>query len=567
MNLLRMDSIRARLIVGLSLLVALLVGAGVVGRVAIGVLGEEVGSTLASVRRETALTFALNSGVSQELAASARYLDRGAAEDLEAFREASWRAHTARQALLAGSGLTSTEIGLIADIDVRLSAIEVGLAQSHRLRDLGRPADAAARALAVRPLEAELTRDVDRLSEMRNRQVDRATENVRTMAERRQRLLLVAIVSAIIIGWAILFYTLRSITTPLTHLVVHAQALSEGRLEHRTAAELPSEFRALADAMNTTAHSLAQMTGVATSTAEDVATSAHQLNSAAEQISMAASQTASAMSEVTEGAELQVSSLRDADGALQQVRERAHGVRAGAEELMDLSDEIERLAREKRAEIAHARALLAEIRQSVDRAADEVRELNSTAESINRFVGIVSRIAEQTNLLSLNAAIEAARAGSAGRGFAVVADEVRKLADQTQHAADDVVQLTAVVTRRVGSTTQAMETGATRVAEIESVTQGIDGALDAIGQSADRTRGAARELGEAADANVGAVNDAATGISQAARTAEGHAAAAQEVSASTQEQSAACEEMSSAATALLQGSMHLQEIVAGLRAK
>ena len=567
MNMFRLDSIRAKLIVGLSLLVALLIGAGVVGRVAIGVLGEEVGNTLAEVRRETALTFALNAGVSQELAASARYLERGAAEDLEAFREAGWRAHRARQSLLSGTGLTSTEIGLIADIDVRLSALEVGLARAHRLRDLGRQGDALEQARSVRPLEVELTRDVDRLSEMRSRQVDRATDEVRAMAARRQQLLLAVIVSAILSGWFIVFHTTRSITTPLTHLVVHAQALSKGRLDHRTGGELPSEFRALADAMNSTANSLAQMTGVATTTAEDVATSAHQLNSAAEQISVAASQTATAMSEVTEGAELQVSSLRDADGALQQVRERAHGVRAGAEELVDLSDEIERLAREKRAEIAHARTLLLEIRQSVDRAAGEVRELNATAESINRFVGIVSRIAEQTNLLSLNAAIEAARAGSAGRGFAVVADEVRKLADQAQHAADDVVQLTAIVTRRVGTTTEAMETGASRVAEIETVSADIDNALDAIGQSADRTRGAARELGDAADANVVAVNDAATGISQAARAAEGHAAAAQEVSASTQEQSAACEEMSSAATALLQGSVRLQEIVAGLRAK
>jgi methyl-accepting chemotaxis protein len=248
-----------------------------------------------------------------------------------------------------------------------------------------------------------------------------------------------------------------------------------------------------------------------------------------------------------------------------------HGYKLGQKQpffyklVADLAAEIERQAREKRLEIARARTLLYEIRQSVDRAAAEVRELNSTAESINRFVGIVSRIAEQTNLLSLNAAIEAARAGAAGRGFAIVADEVRKLADQAQQAADDVVQLTAVVSRRVSSTTAAMETGSLRVGDIEKVSTGIDGALESIGTAAEFTKAAAVGLGEAADANVVAVNHAVAGISLAARTAEGHAAAAEQVSASTEEQSAACEEMSGAATALLQGSMRLKDIVAGLR--
>ncbi len=560
-------TIGGRLAIGFSGLGALLVLAGIVGSATIGALGREVSTTLATVRRETSLTAALNTSVAQELAAAARYLDRGAAADLEAYRSRGWDAHAAQAALNGSDGLTSTEIGLIAAIDTRLSALEVGLTQAHRLRDLGRTAAAAARADSVRGLETELTQDIARLSAMRARQVDRATDDLRGVADRRQELLLTVIGGAILFGLVIVVSTVRSISTPLAHLVSHARALSQGRLEHRTSADLPGEFRDLADAMNTTASSLARMTGVATATSEEVATSAHQLTSAAEQISLAASQTATAMSEVTEGAETQVSSLREADIALQAVRERAHEVRAGAEEVVDLSAEIERQAREKRAEIARARTLLAEIRQSVDRAAAEVRELTATAESINRFVGIVSRIAEQTNLLSLNAAIEAARAGAAGRGFAVVADEVRKLADQAQHAADDVVQLTAIVTRRVGTTTLAMETGAGRVAEIEAVSQGIDGALEAIGRSAEQTRRAALGLGEAADLNVGAVNDAASGISQAARTAEGHAAAAEEVSASTQEQSAACEEMSSAATALLQGSVRLKEIVAGLRAE
>ncbi|MHB1298186.1 MAG: methyl-accepting chemotaxis protein [Gemmatimonadaceae bacterium] len=565
MNVLRFDSIRSRLVLGFSLIVGLLAIAGGVGRVAIANFSGEILGTLTTVRRETALTASLTTSVAQELAAAGRYLDRAGEADLAAYRTYGWQAHQAQHALNGSDGLTSTEIGLIAAIDERLSALEVGLTQAHRLRDLGRLTEATARADSVRSLEAGLTRDIERLGVMRGREVDRATEELRTVAAQRQRLLLTVIVGAIIFGIAIVVSTVRSISTPLSQLVVHARALSQGRLDHRTGNELPGEFRELAEAMNTTAHSLSRMTGVATTTSEEVASSAHQLTSAAEQISLAASQTATAMSEVTEGAEIQVSSLRDADAALQTVRERAHEVRAGAEEVSDLSAEIERQAREKRAEITRALSLLVEIRQSVDRAAAEVRELNATAESINGFVGIVSRIAEQTNLLSLNAAIEAARAGSAGRGFAVVADEVRKLADQAQRAADDVVQLTAIVTRRVGTTTTAMETGATRVAEIESVSQGIDGALESIGKSAELTRAAAIGLGSAADANVGAVNEAAAGISQAARTAEGHAAAAEEVSASTEEQSAACEEMSSAATALLQGSVRLKEIVAGLR--
>jgi methyl-accepting chemotaxis protein len=233
----------------------------------------------------------------------------------------------------------------------------------------------------------------------------------------------------------------------------------------------------------------------------------------------------------------------------------------------NLAENIEHTAAEKRAEIDGALAILKEVRTSVDRAAAEVRELDETAENINRFVGIVSRIAEQTNLLALNAAIEAARAGTAGRGFAVVADEVRKLAGQAQTAADDVVHLTAIVTSRVGSTTRAMAAGTLRVVQIEMVSRDIEAALTTIVEAAERTKLAAGDVTIAADENVNAMLEAAAGISQAARTAEGHAAAAEQVSASTQEQSAACEQMSSASATLLEGAGRLKELVAGLRTR
>ncbi|MBX7117898.1 MAG: hypothetical protein K1X31_02745 [Gemmatimonadaceae bacterium] len=565
LGLLSLRTIRSRLIFGFSLLVGLLVIAGGVGYATIGAFSDEIGAALGGVQRETALSADLRTSVARALGAGVRYLDRGAEVDRATFREAGWAAHGALRLLNESDGLTSTELGLIAGIDARLATLEVGLTEAMLLRDLGRGEAAQARADSVRELEAQLTADVARLGEMRSAQVARDTRQLQEAARQRKNFLLAVIIGAMIAGIITFASTVQRIRGPLAMLLAHARHLSEGRLDIRTDGELPEEFQELADAMNGTAASLSRVAVVASSTSEEVATSAHQLTSAAEQISLAATQTASAMSEVTEGAEQQVSALRAAEGTLQTVRERAHEVRAGADEVSDLSAEIERVARDKRAEIVRARDLLIEIRQSVDRAAGEVRELTATAESINRFVGIVSRIAEQTNLLSLNAAIEAARAGVAGRGFAVVADEVRKLADQAQQAADDVVQLTAVVTRRVGTTTSAMETGASRVAEIEQVSANIDTALETIGGAAEQTRAAAESLGDIAGANVRAVNDASANISSAARTAEGHAAAAEQVSASTEEQSAACEEMSGASMALLQGSVRLKEIVAGLR--
>jgi methyl-accepting chemotaxis protein len=560
-----MTSIRGRMLAGFAAMILLLVLAGVTGRASLTSVSDQIGTTLSASRKEAQLTSRLAASIAQGLSAGSRYVTARDSATKRAFEADLAAAHTAQKELSTAGGMTAEELKLLVTIDRRLATVERLFIEAHLMADQKRDVAAAARADSASRMETDLLANIQTFGQSRALQMEATSRALRQHTDERANIIIAVILAAILLGGVIVVSTVASIGRPLEHLVEHARALSEGRLGSRTSEAMPGEFRQLAAAMNTTADSLSRVATVARQTAGDVSESAHQLSSAAEQISVAAGQTASAMGHVTDGAERQVQALQNVDESLARMRVRAGGVRTGAAEVRALAEEIERSAKEKREEVGRGVTLLGDIRASVDRAAAEVRELNTTMENINRFVTVVSRIAEQTNLLALNAAIEAARAGAAGRGFAVVADEVRKLAEQTREAADDVVQLTLVVSARVGSTTDAMRTGSAHVSEIEQITTSIDAALATITKAAERTRSAAAAVTVAANDNADAVEAASTLISQAARTAEGHAAAAQQVSASTEEQSAACEEMSAASAALLQGAGRLKDIVAELR--
>lgn len=79
--------------------------------------------------------------------------------------------------------------------------------------------------------------------------------------------------------------------------------------------------------------------------------------------------------------------------------------------------------------------------KAIDVISDRIKITNSSIYKITEMVKIISDIASQTNLLSLNASIEAARAGDAGRGFGVVAAEIKKLAEQSNESANQIKEI------------------------------------------------------------------------------------------------------------------------------
>ena len=105
---------------------------------------------------------------------------------------------------------------------------------------------------------------------------------------------------------------------------------------------------------------------------------------------------------------------------------------------------------------------------------NSIERLQEESETINGFVATITSISSQTNLLSLNASIEAARAGAAGRGFAVVAGEISKLADESAQAADNIKKKVELISEHtLTSVNNAAQAEKMVALQAEAVTQVI----------------------------------------------------------------------------------------------
>lgn len=127
---------------------------------------------------------------------------------------------------------------------------------------------------------------------------------------------------------------------------------------------------------------------------------------------------------------------------------------------------------------------MGETMQSIHHAADGINNrlgiLTEKATNISQVITTMAKVADQTNLLSLNAAIEAEKAGEYGRGFAVVATEIQRLADQTAIAAEDIEQMVREMQGAVTAGVMGMDKFAEEVRRGVGDVQKIGGQMDRI---------------------------------------------------------------------------------------
>ncbi|MBA5690370.1 methyl-accepting chemotaxis protein [Rugamonas apoptosis] len=110
--------------------------------------------------------------------------------------------------------------------------------------------------------------------------------------------------------------------------------------------------------------------------------------------------------------------------------------------------------------------------------------LSEKASNINSVLVTITKVADQTNILSLNAAIEAEKAGEAGRGFSVVATEIRRLADQTSVSTWDIEQMLKEMQSAVSASVMGMDKFSEEirrsVGEVRQVTEQLSGVMDQV---------------------------------------------------------------------------------------
>ena len=232
----------------------------------------------------------------------------------------------------------------------------------------------------------------------------------------------------------------------------------------------------------------------------EIQNSSHMVNSSAMQVSGSAQS-------LSQGATEQASSIEELSATMNDISVKI-------KETAEMSQHASGLSKETGSAVGTSNQKMNEMSRAM-------QDITEKSQEISKIIKTIDDIAFQTNILSLNAAIEAARAGAAGKGFAVVADEVGNLAQKSAKAAQNTSSL-------IEETIEAVNKGA-------RITEETAESLSVVSQKTERINGIITSISSASEEEAEGIKQLTTGLDQISSVVQSNTATAEESAAASQE--------------------------------